>query len=164
VASIQNKVHRISGHLSYTKEFDVCQLIEGRSGDVCSLMACIRKDPRIIVYEEFSKILSTKNHKWYIAMCYTFELSSEKFRCWEDEDTTPAEMFDNLKNTFQVRLSGCRITEFYKKEVDMLLLKYLSIIDEWKSSVQYNINYLFHATSPPLIKNKSCKWNLQVCI
>merc|ERR1719494_536854 len=57
VARIQNKGHRICGHLSYTKEFHVCQLMEGRSEDVRSLMANIRNDPRIIVYEEFSKML-----------------------------------------------------------------------------------------------------------
>jgi len=128
VSSIQNEAHRISGHISYTNEFHVCQLIEGRPEEVLSLMANIRKDPRLIIYKEFSKTLSTKNHYWYEAMCFTCQISTAKVLCKVDEDTTPAEMFDNLENTFKVRLEGSRIFEFYKKGIDIFLLKYVSMI------------------------------------
>ena len=95
-------------------------------------MANIKKDPRIIVYEDFSKTLSTKKHIWYVAMCYSFQISNENFLSRADEETTLAEMIDNLKNTFQVRIEGRKLSEFYKKGVDMFLLKYFSSIDQVK--------------------------------
>jgi len=50
---IGNKKYGVSGHLAYTKEHHVCQLIDGKADSIVSLMENIRKDPRFIVYSEF---------------------------------------------------------------------------------------------------------------
>ena len=130
--SMKYKLLGISGHISYTNQFHVCQLIEGKLEHVRNLMAEIRNDPRIIIYKEFSKSLSTLNHGWYIAMCYTIQVVRNFFWYRGDGEISLWEMFDSLENTYNVRLQGLRITEFYRKAADMLLLKYMSIIAKEK--------------------------------
>merc|ERR1719348_1998404 len=75
VASIFNSTHGISGHLSYTNGWDVAQLIEGKADEIISLMERIRKDPRVVIYKEFKKIIPTMDLGWNISMCYTFKLT-----------------------------------------------------------------------------------------
>jgi len=101
--------------------------MEGRFHAVNSLMANIRKDKRVTIYKELSKRLSVLNHRWHVAMCYTFQKNPEQFWLKEDEARTLTEMFDSLKNTFDIRLEGCKINDFYKNAVDALLLKYISM-------------------------------------
>jgi len=101
--------------------------MEGRLERVNSLMANIRKDKRVKIYKELSKRLSALNHRWHVAMCYTFQKNPEQFLVTEAEDRTLTEIFDSLKNTFEVRLKGCKINDFYKNAVDTLLLKYISM-------------------------------------
>jgi len=67
------------------------------------------------------------------------------------------EMFDNLENTYKVRLKGCMLTDFYKKSIDMLLLKYISIIDKAIFKRKLDINNYIYLTENlhSVIKKKS---------
>jgi len=47
VSAFLNSRNQISGHLTFTNELHVCQLIEGKAEEITHLMAKIRKDPRV---------------------------------------------------------------------------------------------------------------------
>jgi len=122
----------IAGRLAYTKQHDVCQEIDGKADAIVSLMENIRKDPRVIVYSEFRKSLQTMNLGWNISMCYAFQITSEQYNLIADDDVTPEQMFNSMKNSYEVRREGWRLNEFYKTIVDTFLLKYISIEDKVK--------------------------------
>ena len=132
VSIIWNKKHGVSGHLAYTKEHHVCQLIEGKADSIVTLMENIRKDPRVIVYSEFRKRLQTMNLGWNVSMCYAFQITTEQYKLIADEEITPEQMFNSMKNSYEVRREGWRLNEFYKSSVDTFLLKYISIEDNVK--------------------------------
>jgi len=127
VSSIWNSTHGISGHLAYTNELHVSQLIEGKAEEIISLMRNIRKDPRVVIHKEFRKKLHTMNLGWNISMCYTFHITTEQYRLIADDDVTPEQMFNSMKNSYEVRREGWKLNEFYKTIVDTFLLKYISI-------------------------------------
>jgi hypothetical protein len=132
VASSCNKSHMISGHLSWTKECHVCQLIEGKADEITRLIEKIRKDPRVVIYKEFQKKLKTMNRGWDISMCYSFQITSEQYRLVADENITPTQMFQDIRNSYEVRREGWKLNEFYKSVVDTFLLKYISIHNKVK--------------------------------
>lgn len=129
VSSVWNCTHGISGHLGYTKGLHISQLIEGKAEEATYLMAKIRKDPRVVVYREFRRRLNTMNPGWNISMCYSFELTNEQYQLIADEDITLEQMFNSMKNTYEIRREGWKLREFYKTIVDTFLLKYISIED-----------------------------------
>lgn len=61
VPSFLNTHTNISGHLAYTKELHVCQVIEGKADEITYLMAKIREDARLNIYKEFKRKLQTVN-------------------------------------------------------------------------------------------------------
>jgi len=134
VSTICNKKHGVcvSGHLVYTKEHHVCQLIEGKADSIVTLMENIRKDPRVIVYSEFRKRLQTMNLGWNVSMCYAFQITTEQYKLIADDEITPEQMFNSMKNSYEVRREGWKLSEFYKTTVDTFLLKYISIEDNVK--------------------------------
>jgi len=132
VSSIWNARHGISGHLAYTKEHHVCQLIEGKADSIVYLMNKIRKDSRVIVCNEFQRTLETMNLGWNISMCYAFQITTEQYQLIADDHVTPQQMFNNMKNSYEVRREGWKLNEFYKMIVDTFLLKYISTEDKVK--------------------------------
>jgi len=129
VSSEWNSKHGISGHLAYTNEYHVSQLIEGKAEEITSLMAKIRKDPRVVIVAEFQKILKTMNPGWSVSMCYSFHITTEQYQLIANDDVTLERMFNSMKNTFEIRRQGWKLNEFYKTCVDTFLLKYISIVD-----------------------------------
>jgi hypothetical protein len=135
VASVWNTHMGISGHLAYTLELHVAQLLEGRADAVNNLMAKIKKDPRVNVHKVFRRKLQTMNLGWNLSMCYSFQITTEQYRLIADGDVTLKQMFDGMKNTCEVLREGWNLNKFYKATVDTFLLKYISIEDkvEFKS-------------------------------
>jgi len=129
VASVWNPIHGISGHLSYTKQLHVAQLIEGKADAIKALIERIHKDSRVNVTKVFSRKLQTMNLGWNLSMCYSFEITTEQYRLIADADVTLQQMFDGMKNSYEVRREGWNLNEFYKSIVDTFLLKYISIAD-----------------------------------
>jgi len=127
VSSKWNSAHGIAGHLAYTSEHHVAQLIEGKADVIKILMEKIRKDPRVSVHKVFQRKLQTMNPGWNISMCYSFQVTTEQYRLIADDDVTPEQMFDSMKNTYEVRREGWKLNEFYKAIVETFLLKYISI-------------------------------------
>merc|ERR1719167_572597 len=103
VSSMLNCKHFISGHLSYTTELYVSQLIEGKAMETNYLMAKIRKDPRVVVYREYHRKLKTMNPGWNISMCYSFQVTHEQYRLITDDTITLEQLFNDMKNTCEVR-------------------------------------------------------------
>jgi len=132
VSRFGNQKYGISGHLSYTNEHHVAQLIEGKAEQINSLMANIEKDNRVLIYKVFRRKLPTMNVGWNISMCYSFHITSEQYQMIADSDVTPEQMFNNMKNTYEVRRAGLKLNEFYKPIVETFLLKYISITEKVK--------------------------------
>jgi len=132
-----NSSHGIAGHLAYTSERHVAQLIEGKANVIISLMKKIRKDPRVSVHKVFQRKLQTMNPGWNLSMCYSFQITTEQYRLIANDDVTPEQMFNSMKNTHEVRREGWKLNEFYKTTVETFLLKYISIEQRVKlNSVQ----------------------------
>jgi hypothetical protein len=127
VSSVWNSKHSISGHLAYTKDLHVCQLLEGKAGEITSLFSKIRKDPRVSVWKFFKRKLPTMNPGWNISMCYSFQITPEQYRLIANDGITLEQMFNSMKNTNEVRKEGWELPQFYKTMVDTFLLKYISI-------------------------------------
>jgi len=128
VSSVWNCKHSISGHLAYTNELHVSHLIEGKATETNYLMAKIRKDPRVVVYQEFRRKLQTMNLGWNISMCDSSQITPEQYRLIADDDITPEQMFNSMKSTCEVRREGCELSQFYKTIVETFLLKYNSFL------------------------------------
>jgi len=129
-----NSAHGVSGHLSWTNECHVSQLIEGRTKAVNSLMARIRRDSRVAIYEEFRKKLRTMNPGWSASMCYSFDITHEEFLLVANENVSLQHLFHSMKNTYEIRREGRELKQFYKITVDTFLLKYISIVENVKFS------------------------------
>jgi hypothetical protein len=127
-----NSKHAISGHLAYTNEHHVAQLIEGKADEINSLFAKIQKDPRVSVYKCFKGKLKTMNNCWNMSMCYSFQITTEQYRLVANDDVTPQQMFNSMKNTCEIRHEGWKLNEFYKTMVETFLLKYISIEEKVK--------------------------------
>merc|ERR1719233_550265 len=122
----------VSGHLAYTKEYHVCQLIEGKAAYIEILMRKILKDPRVTVHKVFRRNLRTMNLDWNMSMCYTFELTTEQFEMITDDDVSLDQMFNSMKNSYEVRREGWKLSELYKTIVETFLLKYVSMKEKLK--------------------------------
>jgi len=127
-----NVKNGISGHLAYTNEFHISQLIEGKAEEIKSLMSKIRKDPRVVIQAEFQKKLDTMNPGWNVSKCYSFQITTDQYQLIADDDISLEQMFNSMKNTCVVRREGWKLNEFYKTIVDTFLLKYISIADNAK--------------------------------
>jgi len=127
-----NSKHGISGHLAYTNEHHVAQLIEGKADEITSLIAKIQKDPRVCVFKVFKRKLQTMNNCWNMSMCYSFNITTEQYRLITNDDVTPQQMFNSMKNTCDVRREGWKLNEFYKTIVETFLLKYISLEEKFK--------------------------------
>jgi len=136
VAKNWNSANGVSGHLSWTTKSHVAQLIEGRAEAVNSLMARIRKDPRVSIYKEIQKNLRTMNTGWNVSMSYSFDITTEQYEIASNEDISLQQMFHSMKNTYEIRREGRELKEFYKIIVDTFLLKYISIVDNVKFSTR----------------------------
>jgi len=124
---VWNQIFGISGHLSYTSDYHVAQLIEGKVETVNSLMANIERDPRVCIWKTFRRTLPTMNVGWNISMCYSFEITTEQYQLVADDRVTSEQMFVNMKNTYEVRREGWKLSEFYKTTVETFLLKFMTI-------------------------------------
>jgi len=65
-------------------------------------------------------------------MCYAFQITTEQYKLIADDEITPEQMFNSMKNSYEVRREGWKLSEFYKTTVDTFLLKYISIEDNVK--------------------------------
>jgi len=128
-ASVFNRTNFISGHLSCATTLHVVQVLEGKEKVVLNLMDRIRKDPRVVIEKEFTKKQLTMHLGWAISMCYSFEINSAQLSLVQDDDLTMDEMFDMMKNTFQVREEKQNLPKFYKETIETILLKYISITE-----------------------------------
>jgi len=128
-ASVFNRSNFISGHLSCAGTMHVVQVLEGKEKVVLSLMKRIRKDPRVIIEKEFIKRQLTMHLGWAISMCYSFEITSAQLSLVQDEDISMEEMFDMMKNTYEVREERLNLPNFYKETIETILLKYISITE-----------------------------------
>jgi len=128
-ASVFNRSNFISGHLSCANTLHVVQLLEGKEKVVLGLMKRIRKDPRVVIYKEFVKKQLSMHVGWGISMCYSFEITSAQLRLVQDTDLTMEEMFDMMKNTYQVRQESLNLPSFYKEIIETILLKFISITE-----------------------------------
>jgi len=131
-ASVFNRTNFISGHLSCANTLHVVQLLEGKEKIVFALMKRIRKDPRVVIYKEFVKKQLSMHVGWAISMCYSFEITSAQLSLVQDTDLTMEEMFDMMKNTYQVRRESLNLPSFYKEIIETILLKYISITESKK--------------------------------
>merc|ERR1719317_1046395 len=129
VASAFNRSNFISGHLSCAGTLHVVQMLEGKEKVVLSLMKRIRKDPRVIVEKEFIKRQLTMHLGWALSMCYSFEITSAQLKLVQDEDLSMEEMFDMIKNPYEVKEERLNIPKFYKETIETILLKYISITE-----------------------------------
>jgi hypothetical protein len=66
---------------------------------------------------------------WSVSMCYSFEITSAQLSLVQDNDLTMEEMFDMMKNTYQVRRESLNLPNFYKEIIETILLKYISMTD-----------------------------------
>jgi len=128
-ASVFNRTHFISGHLSCSKTLHVVQLLEGKEKVVLGLMKRIRKDPRVEIYKEFFKEQLSMHIGWSISMCYSFEITSAQLRLVQDTDLSMEEMFDMMKNTYEVSRENLNLPSFYKEIIETILLKFISITE-----------------------------------
>jgi len=128
-ASEFNRRNFISGHLSCSKTLHVVQLLEGKEKVVLSLMERIRKDPRVVIYKEFVKKQLSMHVGWAISMCYSFEITSAQLELVQDTELTMEEMFDMMKNTYQVRQESLNLPSFYKEIMETILLKFISVTE-----------------------------------
>jgi len=131
-ASEFNRRNFISGHLSCSKTLHVVQLLEGKEKVVLSLMERIRKDPRVVIYKEFVKKQLSMHVGWAISMCYSFEITSAQLELVQDTELTMEEMFDMMKNTYQVRQESLNLPSFYKEIMETILLKLISVTEDKK--------------------------------
>jgi len=123
-ASAFNKANFISGHLAFTTSLHVAQLLEGEENVVSSLMSRIREDPRVVIEKELSKKLSTVNLGWEMSMFYSFKITALERRLVTNKGISMREMFDTIENTYHVRKEKLDVTNFYKRIIDCILLKY----------------------------------------
>jgi hypothetical protein len=131
-ASVFNRENFISGHLSCAKTLHVVQLLEGKEKIVLNLMKRIRKDPRVIIHKEFIKMQLSMHLGWAISMCYSFDITSAQLSLVQDTDLTMEDMFEMMKNTYQVRQECLDLPSFYKEIIETILLKFISISDGGK--------------------------------
>merc|ERR1719320_280443 len=127
VAKPYNSANFISGHLAFAKSLHVAQLLEGPEDAVLNLMESIRNDRRVDVYRSFSKKLLTMNPGWKVSLCYSFHLTQPELELVQNPRLTLEQMFNMITNTYQIRRCGMDLPEFYKKTVDIILLKYISL-------------------------------------
>jgi len=132
VASVFNRNNFISGHLSCSSTLHVVQLLEGKRKVVLGLMKRIRKDPRVVIYKEFVKEQLSMQTGWAMSMCYSFEITSAQLGLVQNADLTIEDMFNIMKNTYEVRQESLNLPAFYKEIVETILLKYISITEEEK--------------------------------
>jgi len=128
-ASVFNRKHFISGHLSCSKTLHVVQLLEGKEKVVLGLMKRIRKDPRVEIYKEFCKEQLSMHIGWSVSMCYSFEITSAQLRLVQDTDLSMEEMFNMMKNTYEVRRESLSLPSFYKEIIETILLKFIFITE-----------------------------------
>jgi len=128
-ASVFNRTHFISGHLSCSKTLHVVQLLEGKEKVVLGLMKRIRKDPRVQIYKEFFKEQLSMHIGWSISMCYSFDITSAQLGLVQDTDLSMEEMFDMMKNTYEVSRETSNLPSFYKETIETILLKFISITE-----------------------------------
>jgi len=126
-ARVHNVKSGISGHLSWTRQGHVAQLMEGREENVLFLMSKIRADPRVVISKEFRAGLQTMNLGWHASMCYSFQITTHQYCLIDDKSLTLEQMFNRMKETYIIRRGGLKLSEFYKTIVDTVLLKYISI-------------------------------------
>jgi len=131
-ASVFNRENFISGHLSCAKTLHVVQLLEGKEKIVLNLMKRIRKDPRVVIHKEFIKMQLSMHLGWAISMCYSFDITSAQLSLVQDTDLTMEDMFEMMKNTYQVRQECLDLPSFYKEIIETILLKFISITDGGK--------------------------------
>jgi len=132
-ASVFNRNNFISGHLSCSNTLHVVQLLEGKKNVVLSLMKRIRKDPRVEIYNEFVKEQLSMHVGWAVSMCYSFEITNAQLDLLQDTDVTMEEMFDMMKNTYQVRQESLNLPLFYKEIIETILLKFISVTEAEKN-------------------------------
>jgi len=131
-ASEFNRHNFISGHLSCSKTLHVVQLLEGKEKVVLKLMERIRKDPRVVIHKEFVKRQLSMHVGWAISMCYSFEITSAQLSLVQDTELTMEEMFDMMKNTYQVRQESLNLPCFYKEIIETILLKFIALTENEK--------------------------------
>jgi len=127
VASKFNKENFISGHLAFANSLHVAQLLEGKEEAVLELVERIKKDPRIIYIKEFKKKILTVNPGWTTAMCYSFHITHPEMVLLQDPKLSMKRLFKKITETFQIKRSGTELAVFYKKTVDIILLKFISL-------------------------------------
>jgi len=138
-ASEFNRANFISGHLSCANTLHVVQLLEGKEKVVLKLMKRIRKDPRVVIYKEFIKEQLSMHTGWGISMCYSFEITSAQLSLVQDTGLTMQEMFDMMKNTYQVRQESLNLPKFYQEIIETILLKFIAITNGKKGEKTYNL-------------------------
>jgi len=116
-----------SGHLAFAKSLHFAQLLEGPEDVVSSLMERIRNDHRVLVYREFSKKLLTMNSGWKISRCNSFRVTQSELELIQNPNHTLENLFNMITDTYQIRRCGIDLPEFYRKTVDIFLLKYISL-------------------------------------
>jgi len=127
VARKFNSSNFIAGHLSFTKSRYVVQLLEGLADYVCPLMERIRKDSRVVIEKEFTKKIQTMNVGWELSMCYSFNLTQEDVGMIKNPHLSLDQLFQSITNTYEVKRVGGKLPKFYRKTVDIMLLKYISL-------------------------------------
>jgi len=127
VAGKYNKEHFISGHLAFANSLHVAQLLEGKEEAVLKLLERIKKDRRIIYVKDYKKQILTVNPGWSTAMCYSFHLTHPELVLLQNPKLSLKRLFKKITETFQIKRSGTELAVFYKKTVDIILLKFISL-------------------------------------
>jgi len=130
-ARIFNSANFIGGHLAWTEDGYVGQLLEGSKEVVMPLMKRIKKDPRVIVHKVFSKDLLTMNAGWDVSMCYSFEKTRKELDFIDNAAVSLEIFFDKINNTHKIKQDrSLKLPQFYKHTINLFIMKYMSMVEQ----------------------------------
>jgi len=130
-ASVFNKANFIGGHLVWTEDGYVGQLLEGSKDVVFPLLERIKKDPRVVIDKLYSKDLLTMNAGWEMSMCYSFQKTRMELDFIDNADVSLDQVFDEIKNTHKIKHDRLlQLRQFYMHTINMFTMKYMSVVEQ----------------------------------
>jgi len=127
-ASVFNKANFIGGHLVWTKNYYVAQILEGSKEVVMSLLERIKKDPRVVVEKVYTRDLQTMHTGWDMSMGYSFQKTREQHDFIDNKDVSLEQVFNRIPNTHKITEEGSlTLPQFYMHTINMFVMKYMSL-------------------------------------
>jgi len=137
VSSVFNKANFIGGHLAWTEDSYVGQLLEGPKKVVLSLMEKIKKDPRVDIDKVFSRDVFTTNTGWEMSMCYSFEKTRLEVDIIDNPDISLELVFHEINNTQKIKEERLlTLPQFFQYSIELFTMKYVSLVDQQSYTVK----------------------------